>query len=249
MRRRVDLACGLVTAPEVVFLDEPTTGLDPRSRQDVWSLVERLRDQGVTILLTTQYLEEADLLSDEIVVIGTGRIIASGTAEQLKAQTGGTFCDVTPAHLTELPHLESVLADLPSVWGPPQRRVPVSARSGGADVLVEIVRRTTEAGIDLADITMRRPSLDDVFLALTSPGAPAPQSDDGADGRPGGSIARSGRNTCRHPNSVRRWWTLSHARHSRGRRQRRDHHGLCVPGVPRRLFLSAAAQHRRTSPA
>ena len=174
MRRRVDLACGLVTAPEVVFLDEPTTGLDPRSRQDVWSLVERLRDQGVTILLTTQYLEEADLLSDEIVVIDTGRIIASGTAEQLKAQTGGTFCDVTPAHLTELPHLESVLADL---LGPGGHRNDVFLSvpaPGGTDVLVEIVRRTTEAGIELADITMRRPSLDDVFLALTSPGgAPA----------------------------------------------------------------------------
>ncbi|GAB08432.1 putative ABC transporter ATP-binding protein [Gordonia araii NBRC 100433] len=174
MRRRVDLACGLVTSPEVVFLDEPTTGLDPRSRQDVWNLVERLREQGVTILLTTQYLEEADLLSDEIVVIDHGRIIAAGTAEQLKNQTGSSYCQVTPAHLTELRHLESVLADLLGHTG---HRDDVSLSvpaPSGTDVLVEIVRRTTDAGIELADITMRRPSLDDVFLALTGPGNQPP---------------------------------------------------------------------------
>ncbi|WP_301546743.1 ATP-binding cassette domain-containing protein [Gordonia sp. X0973] len=171
MRRRVDLACGLVTAPEVVFLDEPTTGLDPRSRQEVWSLVERLRDQGVTILLTTQYLEEADLLADEIVVIDHGRVIAEGTAAQLKEQTGGTFCDVTPAHLAELPHLETVLADLIGAGAGHRGEVSLSIPAPtGTDVLVEIVRRTTDAGIELADITMRRPSLDDVFLALTAPG-------------------------------------------------------------------------------
>ena len=95
MRRRIDIACGLVTWPSVVFLDEPTTGLDPRSRQDVWSLIETLRDNGVTTLLTTQYLEEADMLADNIVVIDRGRVIAQGTANELKARTGNAYCDVT----------------------------------------------------------------------------------------------------------------------------------------------------------
>ncbi len=171
MRRRIDIACGLVTAPEVVFLDEPTTGLDPRSRQEVWGLVERLKEQGVTILLTTQYLEEADLLSDRVVVIDHGRIIASGTAEQLKAQTGGVYCDVTPAHLGDLPRLRAALADLLPVDGTTGDGVSLSVPAPtGTDVLVEIVRRSTDLGIDIADITMRRPSLDDVFLALTAPG-------------------------------------------------------------------------------
>ncbi|RZK83665.1 MAG: ATP-binding cassette domain-containing protein [Rhodococcus sp. (in: high G+C Gram-positive bacteria)] len=99
MRRRVDIACGLVIRPEVVFLDEPTTGLDPRSRQGVWSLVSALKEQGITILLTTQYLEEADLLSDNIVVIDKGTVIAEGTADELKARTGGSYCEVVPVSL------------------------------------------------------------------------------------------------------------------------------------------------------
>ncbi len=170
MRRRIDIACGLVTWPSVVFLDEPTTGLDPRSRQDVWSLIETLRDNGVTTLLTTQYLEEADMLADNIVVIDRGRVIAQGTANELKARTGNAYCDVTPEYATELPRLLATLADLlgPDHTQPPGLTVSVPAPDG-ADTLVEVVRRTADAGIQLADITLRRPSLDEVFLYLTDP--------------------------------------------------------------------------------
>ncbi|WP_341268519.1 ATP-binding cassette domain-containing protein [Gordonia malaquae] len=172
MRRRIDIACGLVTAPEVVFLDEPTTGLDPRSRQDVWTLVEQLRDSGVTILLTTQYLEEADMLSDNIVVIDKGRVIAEGTSDELKAETGAAYCEVTPAHPAYLPRLRARLRDL---IGPTdvddsdldERTVSVPAPNG-PETLAEVMRRTEAAKIPLADIALRRPSLDEVFLALTA---------------------------------------------------------------------------------
>ncbi|NED63669.1 ATP-binding cassette domain-containing protein, partial [Streptomyces sp. SID10244] len=109
MRRRIDIACGLVTQPEIVFLDEPTTGLDPRSRQEVWKLVESLRRQGVTTLLTTQYLEEADTLSDHIVVIDKGRAIASGTADALKTATGASHYQVTPTDPDDLDRLLACL--------------------------------------------------------------------------------------------------------------------------------------------
>ena len=181
MRRRIDIACGLVTRPEVVFLDEPTTGLDPRSRQDVWRLVSALRDQGVTILLTTQYLEEADSLSDRIVVIDKGRVIASGTAAELKAATGASHYRVTPNVAEELEPLLACLGDLGATHASTQSddatvneadSISVSVPAPeGADTLVEIVRRTTLAGIRLSDITLRRPSLDEVFLALTGPDA------------------------------------------------------------------------------
>ena len=181
MRRRIDIACGLVTRPEVVFLDEPTTGLDPRSRQDVWRLVSALRDQGVTILLTTQYLEEADSLSDHIVVIDKGRVIASGTAAELKAATGASHYQVTPTVAEELEPLLACLGDLGATRASAQSddtagsdidTIAVSVPAPeGADTLVEIVRRTTLAGIRLSDITLRRPSLDEVFLALTGPDA------------------------------------------------------------------------------
>lgn len=170
MRRRIDIACGLVTAPEVVFLDEPTTGLDPRSRQEVWSLVAQLRDAGVTVLLTTQYLEEADVLADRIIVIDRGQVIAEGTADELKAATGASYCEVTPVHKTDLMRLFGILDGLSA------ELVPASDPSGvavpapdGPDSLVEVLRRTDAAGIPLSDVAMRRPSLDEVFLALTDP--------------------------------------------------------------------------------
>ncbi len=170
MRRRIDIACGLVTQPKVVFLDEPTTGLDPRSRQEVWTLVERLRDSGVTILLTTQYLEEADVLSDNIVVIDKGRVIAEGTSDELKLSIGAAYCEVTPAHARDLDMLRRLFADLiPDGGGGGDDHVVAVPAPRGPETLVEVIRRTTEAGIELTDVAMRRPSLDEVFLALTDP--------------------------------------------------------------------------------
>ncbi len=170
MRRRIDIACGLVVRPEVVFLDEPTTGLDPRSRQDVWNIVTSLREQGITTLLTTQYLEEADLLSDNIVVIDKGKVIAEGTAGELKEQVSGTFCEVVPSYPDDLKKIKALLSDLVP---PDQIRIDLARTSltlpavKATQTLVEIVRRTDAAGIELTDVGLRRPSLDDVFLKLT----------------------------------------------------------------------------------
>lgn len=171
MRRRIDIACGLVVRPEVVFLDEPTTGLDPRSRQSVWDLVSRLRDQGITTLLTTQYLEEADVLSDNIIVIDKGTVIAEGTADDLKARTGSNYCEVVPLHPGDVPRVVEALGELlpPEARPNPQdgpTAVAVPAPNG-AQTLAEVLRRLDLAGIELNDIALRRPSLDEVFLNLT----------------------------------------------------------------------------------
>nr|WP_314142349.1 ATP-binding cassette domain-containing protein [uncultured Rhodococcus sp.] len=171
MRRRIDIACGLVVRPEVVFLDEPTTGLDPRSRQGVWSLVEALKNQGITVLLTTQYLEEADVLSDNIIVIDKGTVIAEGTSDQLKATTGGSFCEVVPLDPVDLPRVAYLLGDLvpaavSAKMSPGMEKLSVPAPDG-AKTLAEVLRRIDGSDIELADIALRRPSLDDVFLSLT----------------------------------------------------------------------------------
>ncbi|KZM69442.1 daunorubicin/doxorubicin resistance ABC transporter ATP-binding protein DrrA [Nocardia terpenica] len=175
MRRRVDIACGLVVRPEVVFLDEPTTGLDPRSRQGVWDLVTALKQQGITVLLTTQYLEEADVLSDNIIVIDRGTVIAEGTADELKEKTGGSYCEVVPLDPTLLRRAADALGDLvphavleeiegANTAGTDRISIPAP---DGASTLAEAVRRLDAAGVDLADIALRRPSLDDVFLSIT----------------------------------------------------------------------------------
>jgi ABC-2 type transport system ATP-binding protein len=172
MRRRIDIACGLVVRPEVVFLDEPTTGLDPRSRQTIWDLVSGFKNLGIATLLTTQYLEEADALSDRIVVIDHGGIVAEGTADQLKERTGGSYCVIVPRDLHDLPAIVEALGTLL----PEQNRAALTTASDriampapdGPNTLVEALSRLKSANIELTDIALRRPSLDDVFLALTA---------------------------------------------------------------------------------
>lgn len=167
MRRRVDLACGLVVPPAVAFLDEPTTGLDPRSRRDVWDLVRSLGDQGITVLLTTQYLEEADALSDSIVVIDHGEVIADGTAEELKRTVGGSYCEVTPADLADVPRVAAVLAGIDGLETDAERGTVAVPAPDGVATLAEVFRRVGALEIELNDISLRKPSLDEVFFKLT----------------------------------------------------------------------------------
>lgn len=172
MRRRIDIGCGLVVRPEVVFLDEPTTGLDPRSRQGIWDLVSRFKTAGIATLLTTQYLEEADALSDRIIVINHGTIIAEGTADELKERTGGSYCEIVPRDIRDLPAMVTALGALL----PEKTRAAMTSDSDrialpapdGANTLMEVMARLGAARIELADIALRRPSLDDVFLSLTA---------------------------------------------------------------------------------
>jgi ABC-2 type transport system ATP-binding protein len=167
MSRRVDLASALVVPPRVLFLDEPTTGLDPRSRRMVWALVSSLAMQGITVLLTTQYLEEADVLSDSIVVIDHGQVIASGTAEDLKRRVGSSYCEVTPANPAELPRVAAVLDGLDGIdINADTNSVSVFAPDGVA-TLGEVFRRVDALGVELIDISLRKPSLDEAFLHLT----------------------------------------------------------------------------------
>jgi daunorubicin resistance ABC transporter ATP-binding subunit len=167
MRRRLDLAAGLVTRPPVLFLDEPTTGLDPTSRVRMWGVIRALVADGVTLLLTTQYLDEADELADRIVVIDHGRVIAAGTAAELKAQTGGARLELT---LSEA-HPSASVALAPFVAGPVHesldgRRLRAPVRSAGG-LASTVVRALDEAGITVDDVEVCQPSLDDVFFALT----------------------------------------------------------------------------------
>lgn len=167
MFRRVDLASALVVPPQVLFLDEPTTGLDPRSRRDVWALVSSLTVQGITVLLTTQYLEEADMLSDSIVVIDHGQVIASGTAEELKRAVGTSYCQVTPANPADLPQVAGALAGLDGVDIDTDTSSVSVFAPNGVSTLVEVFRRVDALGLELADISLRKPSLDEAFLQLT----------------------------------------------------------------------------------
>jgi ABC-2 type transport system ATP-binding protein len=181
MRRRLDLAGALVASPPVLFLDEPTTGLDPRSRTDMWEVIQGLVAGGTTLLLTTQYLEEADLLADDIVVIDHGRIIAQGTADQLKAQVGGERLDITVADGARLAEAQRLLEPLgvgPAV-AEEHRRPLLMPVTGGAAVLMNALRQLDVAGIEVDDVGLRRPTLDDVFLTLT--GHATEQSEDEAE--------------------------------------------------------------------
>jgi daunorubicin resistance ABC transporter ATP-binding subunit len=169
MRRRLDLGASLVGRPQVLILDEPTTGLDPRTRLDLWAFLRDLVSEGATVLLTTQYLEEADELADQITVIDAGHIIADGTADELKARVGGDLVTATPKRRADLTKVSEILADV----GRGSVRidqaelhvsVPVEER---VEALVRAAQAIDRAGIELSDLGVQRPSLDDVFLAIT----------------------------------------------------------------------------------
>ena len=169
MRRRLDLASALIGRPRLLILDEPTTGLDPRSRLGMWDVIRDLVRDGVTLLLTTQYLEEADELADMIAVVDHGKIIARGTADQLKSQVGGERIEVVVRDRASIVAAQDLLArdaGGDTTLDEHTRRLTVPAH-GGAQTLVQVVRDFDEAGIHIDDIALRRPTLDDVFLALT----------------------------------------------------------------------------------
>jgi ABC-2 type transport system ATP-binding protein len=169
MQRRLDLAGALVARPPVLFLDEPTTGLDPRSRTEMWHILQELVSGGTTLLLTTQYLEEADLLADNIVVIDHGRVIAEGTADTLKSQVGGERLEITVADESQLPTAVELVSPFATgeVTVEAERRSVVVPVIGGAAVLADALRRLDSQGVALDDVGLRRPTLDDVFLTLT----------------------------------------------------------------------------------
>ncbi|HYK84679.1 MAG TPA: ATP-binding cassette domain-containing protein [Ktedonobacteraceae bacterium] len=195
MRRRLDLAASLIMMPPVLYLDEPTTGLDPRGRLAMWDIISGLVSDGTTVLLTTQYLEEADQLANQIAVVDLGRVIARGTADELKTQVGGERLELTVAYTTDL-H-DAVEAVRPYTVGEIQVNaddrqlvVPVAQ---GTQLLTTIVRELDTAQIELDNLALRRPTLDDVFLTLTGRAASATEQSTKAqtpDIRP---MARSGR--------------------------------------------------------
>ena len=168
MRRRLDLAASLVGGPRVLYLDEPTTGLDPQSRSELWTIVRDLVGEGSTVLLTTQYLEEADRLADVIVVLDHGAAIARGTPDALKSSLGGQVLDIRPADAVRLATVAAIVGDLvgntPEVQAGSQMvTVPIS----DSTLPGEVIRRLDHAGVVLTDLALRRPSLDEVFLSLT----------------------------------------------------------------------------------
>lgn len=180
MRRRLDIAAGLIRRPALLFLDEPTAGLDPRARNEVWQTVRQVVDAGTTVLLTTQYLDEADQLADRITVMNAGRVVAEGTGQQLKRRVGGDRVLVTaPAHAD----LDSLAAVLGGVADPELRQVVVEAGpGGGAGALMAAVRALDAANLEADDILLRRPTLDEVFLHLTA-SEPTPEAA-GPEGTP-----------------------------------------------------------------
>jgi len=168
MRRRLDLAASLIVKPKVLFLDEPTTGLDPRGRLEMWGVIEELVKDGVTLLLTTQYLDEADQLADDIAVIDHGKVIARGTSDQLKREVGGERLEV----VVEQAHVAQTMAIVAKVSGTKAsldealRKISAPVTTG-AGALIEVLRALDGAGIHPLDVALKRPSLDDVFMALT----------------------------------------------------------------------------------
>jgi len=167
MRRRLDLAASLIVKPKVLFLDEPTTGLDPRGRQEMWGVINSLVDSGVTFLLTTQYLEEADQLADEIAVVDHGKVIARGTSDQLKREVGGERLEIVVEH-QHIPAVREIVSRIsPNVVIDEDLRRISAPVATGTKALMEAVKALDDAGIHPLDLGLKRPSLDDVFLSLT----------------------------------------------------------------------------------
>jgi len=166
MRRRLDLAASLIVQPKVLFLDEPTTGLDPRGRQEMWEVIQELVKGGVTLLLTTQYLEEADQLADEIAVIDRGKVIARGTSDALKKQVGGERLEITVEN-SDIAKTQEIIARISGTATHTDVRTISAPVSTGSLALMEALRALDEATIHPLDIALKRPSLDDVFLSLT----------------------------------------------------------------------------------
>ncbi|MEU3221638.1 ATP-binding cassette domain-containing protein [Streptomyces sp. NPDC006976] len=189
MRRRLDLAAALVVSPPVMFMDEPTTGLDPRNRQQLWDVIQELVAGGTTLLLTTQYLEEADHLAHDICVIDHGRVIARGTSDQLKARTGGERVEVVVHEPDQIEPARAVLTRL----GKGETAVLAHMRKltvpvdGGAKLLAEVIRELDGLGVEIDDIGLRRPTLDDVFISLTGHAAEQQKSDENAGDGEGGT--------------------------------------------------------------
>ena len=168
MRRRLDLAASLIVKPKVLFLDEPTTGLDPRGRQEMWGVIQELVKGGVTLLLTTQYLEEADQLADEIAVIDTGKVIARGTSDALKKQVGGERLEVVveQSHVAKTMEIVAAVSGHKATLDEGLRQISSPVSTGSA-ALFEVLKALDSAGIHALDVGLKRPSLDDVFLSLT----------------------------------------------------------------------------------
>jgi oleandomycin transport system ATP-binding protein len=187
MRRRLDLAASLVGRPSVLYLDEPTTGLDPHSRADVWRMIRTLASDGVTVLLTTQYLDEADQLADRITVIDHGAVVADGRPDELKRRVGGQTLQVLPTLAGDVDTVAAMLADL--TGAPPTRDGAtglLTARVDDPVLLSALVRRLDDAGITADELALRLPSLDEVFLSLTGHG-----TDETSDNRPTSPVQRS----------------------------------------------------------
>lgn len=168
MRRRLDLAASLIVQPKVLFLDEPTTGLDPRGRQEMWGVIEELVKGGVTLLLTTQYLDEADQLADDIIVVDHGKVIARGTSDALKRQVGGERLEVVvdQAHIAATMEAVSKVSGQVASLDEGLRKISAPVTTG-ATALIEVLRLLDTAGIHPLDVALKRPSLDDVFMSLT----------------------------------------------------------------------------------
>jgi ABC-2 type transport system ATP-binding protein len=167
MRRRLDLAVSLIASPPIIFLDEPTTGLDPRSRLIMWDIIEQLVSTGTTILLTTQDMDEADHLANRIVVINRGKIIAEGTSDELKQRIGSECLEITVAETSNFEKAKKVVEEDSSLHSDSKMRTLSLVTKGGVHQLKQVLSRLDEAGIDVANVSFRSPTLDDVFLTLT----------------------------------------------------------------------------------